>query len=115
MTTTVDITDYVAGDSLRLDFTVEQSDGTVFPSLSTCTIAWHLDQVSPLGPGPSLLTKSLGSGVTLNNAGTGSVSVAIGPGQIKALGSMLHSLIVTTAGGDVYTVAKGEFVAQASV
>lgn len=115
MTTTVDISDYVAGDSLRIDFTVLQSDGAVFPDLATCTIEWHLDQVGPLGPGRNILTKSLGHGVALVSAAAGTVRVDIAPGEISAMGAMLHSLVVTTAGGQTYTVTRGEFLALSSI
>jgi len=115
MSTEVDITDYVAGDALDIDFTVTQSDGSVFPSLSTCTIEWRLDFVSPLGPGANYLTKDLDGGVTLVDEEAGTVSVSIETDEIEPLGSLLHSLIVTTADGDKYTVAKGEFVAQAAL
>jgi hypothetical protein len=115
MSSQVDITDYVAGDSLEIDFTVLQSDGTVFPSLNTCTISWKLDQVAPLGPGANLLTKTLGQGVTLVSAPDGTVTVVINEGEVPAIGAMTHALVVTTGSGAQYTVAKGEFVAQASL
>jgi hypothetical protein len=114
MTTTVNITDYCAGDSLQIDFTVEQSDGTVFPNLDTATIVWSLHQVAPLGAGKLLLSKTtVGSGgVTVVSAQAGTVSVDINEGEIEPLGAMLHKLVVTTAGGDVYTVAKGQITAN---
>ena len=115
MTATVDITDYVAGDSLAIEFTVLQPDGSVFPDLDLCTIAWKLDQTAPLGVGANLLSKSLGHGVTLLSADIGTVSVVIDPGEIPSIGAMLHSLVITTDIGHIYTACRGEIVANSAL
>ena len=64
-----------AGDTLILEITAKDSDGTAL-DLTGLTVKWSLARVNT---SPALLTKTVGSGITVTNAALGQFKVELTP------------------------------------
>jgi hypothetical protein len=99
----------VRGDTRLIRATFVDEAGGVL-SLVGCTIRWWMAKTAN---GPSLLTKSIGSGVTVVNAAGGRFDVRIAPVDTANVvsippGDYYHECEVIDSSGDVATVFAGK-------
>ena len=93
-----------SGDSRRLQFTVTDAAGAAV-DLTGATITWAL--ATKLG-GTTLLTKTIGAGITVNGASAGQFYVAVDPADTASLaGTYYHEAEVVDALANKATVAVG--------
>ena len=112
---TMNIFDYVAGDSLDIDFTVLTASGSV-QNLTDCTAKWGVaKRISTMQFGPVLVTKTIGTGITVTNAALGTLKVSVSKGELTAVGDLIHELEVTLPSGASTTVASGILKSRAAV
>ncbi len=112
----MNLTTYV-GDSLRILGSVKsRAESTVPLNLTGCAIAFKA--VSSVG---AVLTieKSVGSGVTITDAASGSFRVDLDPADTTAIGvdggSLKYSIRVTVDVNHVHTVAVGTITIKKSL
>ena len=90
-----------SGDTLILEVTVNDPTGSPV-DLSSTTFAWALSKksASAVAPrGAALMTKALASGITLVDAATGRVDIALDPADTESLaGTYYHELQMTDTG-----------------
>ena len=90
----------VSGDTKILNITAQTSTGTAL-NLNGATITW---QLFPLGGGTALVTKSIGSGITVTDASNGVFQVKIDPADTASLaGSYNHEVQIVDTDGNVLT------------
>ena len=98
-----------SGDTKRLQFTVTDAAGTAV-DLTGATITWVL--AAKLG-GTTLLTKTIGFGITVNDASAGRFHVDLDPADTAALaGTYYHEAEVVDALGNKSTVAVGRITIE---
>jgi len=92
-----------AGDSETCAATATDSAGTAI-DLSGATITYQLTDGASV-----LVEKSLGDGITVTVAASGTFSVALDPADTTGLeaGTYWHSASITSSGGAVTTVLRG--------
>lgn len=115
--TTVTISDYVAGDTLALDFTLRDVDGDA-ADLTGAVIKWGVAAGKPgdaVFDSPLLVKSTATSGVTITDAVNGKVAVRVNRGEFTGVGNFVHELEVTLVGGESYTVARGVLRSAAAV
>jgi hypothetical protein len=97
----------------RLRFTLSNIDGQPM-DLTGAAVRWVLQET--LG-GSVLLSKSLGSGITLDGASTlGILFVDVNEDEVVQHGAFYHELLVTPAGGQEQPFAIGDaFVIPSTV
>jgi hypothetical protein len=109
---TVNLGKIFQGDTLQLDFVCQDQDGDP-QDLTDCSIKWGLapssDMASPI------ITKTVGSGVTITGAVTGRCQVLIGQGEINVAGVFFHELEITLPSGSSYTFAQGMVIVMPTV
>lgn len=94
----------VQGYSRIVDFTILNPDGTPL-NLTGKTLLWYIGPKTP-GAAP-LLTKGVGTGLTVTNAAAGQLRARIEQDEINDVGLLRHQLIVTD-GADSEPVSIGE-------
>lgn len=103
-----------SGDTKRLNYTVKDGAGTAI-DITTATFRWGLSKLGkpktagePSPQGAALLTKTVGSGITLTAPTLGQLTVALDPADTASLkGSFYHELEMVLS-GDTSTVAFGQ-------
>ncbi len=103
-----------SGDTKRLNYTVKDSAGTVI-DITTATFRWALSKLAKSGTagepspqGPAIVSKSIGSGITLTAPTLGELRVDLDPADTADLkGSFYHELEMVLA-GVTSTVAFGQ-------
>ena len=105
---------FVQGDSLTLSAVVYQADGTTPEDISGTAIRWEAHRmIGGVPVGEALVSKSIGSGVTVHDAPGGVFEVAILPADGEDLSGVLyHEAEVTFVGGVVDTILRGRWVVQ---
>jgi len=94
------------GNDVILQVTVIDQDGTVFPLTGATPIVWKL--MRELGCDPTLITKSLGSGITVTDAAGGKLEIKIDAADNLILSGIFeHELTVTDSISDKSTVMVG--------
>jgi hypothetical protein len=97
---------FANGDTVSLDFTATDSDGTAF-DLTGATIKWQL--TSRPGATAILTKQSGGTGISITDAPGGKFTVAIDPTDTVSVarGRYYHEAQVTDVSTNVSTVASG--------
>lgn len=110
-----DIVDYIAGDSMEIDFTVQDAAGAAL-DLSGAVVKWSATKAPGASNiGTAIVTKTIGSGITIMDATAGTLKVLIGKGDIQMIGWLFHDLEVTLPSGLSYTVAYGRINALPAI
>jgi len=104
----------VAGDSRTLRFTVTGDGGAAADLTGAQSVRWGCVRRQANGsfvPTPAL-EKTLGEGVTMIDPAGGIIDVTLSPSDTAALpaGRYYHQLELTSAAGDVATLASGMLV-----
>lgn len=68
-----------AGDYITLDFTAKEESGAAL-NLTGLTLKWSLGRTSD---GPALLTKTVGTGITVTDAAAGKFKVELDPADTQ--------------------------------
>lgn len=106
----MDITFY-AGDSRNLIINVVDQDNNPV-ILIGATIKWVLVN----SQGSSVISKSVGSGITINNASGGQFTISLSVNDTKGLsGNFQHIARVTTSDGSSSIVLTGTITVQPSL
>jgi len=98
-----------SGDSRTLEVTINDEVGAVV-DISSATLTWGLskksaDTTTPMGA--ALITKTIGSGITITDGPNGRCDVAIDPADTDALaGDFYHELEMVLT-GETSTVLYG--------
>lgn len=109
--TTVNLGTMFAGDTLIVNFTVQQANRTP-QDLTNCAVRWAVASADLLSV--PVLTKTEGNGVTITSAALGQCQAKIDAGDLTTPGLYRHELEVELQNGDTYTVAVGNLtVAEA--
>jgi hypothetical protein len=108
MPTSADMT-MVRGDTRIVRATFVDEAGAVL-SLVGCTIRWWMAKTAS---GPSLLSKAIGSGITVVNAASGRFDVRMAPADTANVstippGDYYHECEVVDNAGEVATVFAGK-------
>lgn len=104
------ITDYVAGDSLVLEYTIRAKGGGI-PDLTGATFKYGVAPVARRVRGSTLFTKTLGSGIAVTDLASATVRVTVNKGDIPDAGEYYHELEVTLANSESYTPMGGQIMA----
>lgn len=112
MATEQNIEGYFSGDHANLNFTLTDDNDTALDLTGALAIEWQLAQ--RVSSSSALITKTLGSGITITNASGGLITVALIPADTASLKSpdgspYYHECQVTDASGNVSTVTYGTF------
>lgn len=104
--------DMHSGDSRDLEITVvDENDAAV--DVSAATMTWELSKLDSSGTlpaprGAALVTKTVGSGITITDGPNGELTVALDPADTADLrGDHYHELQIVT-GGKTSTVLFGK-------
>lgn len=106
--------DYVAGENVTWEFTIEQADGTAKP-LDNSTVEWYLlPRRGADGSRATLSDSSTGVDVTVVDAAAGRVNVHIAQDVTSDLGgeTLWQRLVVDDDGSDEKQIWSGEFPVQ---
>jgi hypothetical protein len=116
MTSGCDVKDYVAGDTLTINVEITTPAGGP-QDLAGANLRWDLaPQPSAGEPSPaSLLSKSIGAGITVTDAAGGKARIVVGKGEIATPATYVHQLELTLATGESYTVMRGRVTASAAI
>lgn len=99
---------YFSGDHLVLEVTVQDDAGSVLDLTGIQALVWELAKT--VKSSTAHVTKSIGSGITVINATSGRVDVAIVPADTASLkGEKYHEMQMTDSNGNVSTVMYGKF------
>jgi hypothetical protein len=107
---------FVAGDSRILRFTATEDDGTTLINLTGAAIRWEL---FPWPSGPkygvpdetAVVSKAVGSGITITDPAGGIFEVKLDPADTAALlGMHWHEVEAVDADGNVLTSSSGHFL-----
>ncbi len=99
-----------AGDAKNLNVTALDDDGGAL-NLTGGTLTWILRQDARSGP--VLLTKTIGSGITVTNAAGGLFTVALVEADTQDLaGSYYHECVFEDSGGNPSTILTGNFILE---
>ena len=95
----------VAGDSTTVQFTVSNASGGILDLTGAQAVRWVMSAVP--AP-PAILSKALGSGITITNATGGVVQVALLSADTNTLsGTYYHELQIEDVNSNWSTVAQG--------
>lgn len=99
---------FVAGNSRIIRCTVQQDDTSAY-DLTGASITWQLFAMAGgTFTGAALVTKSVGSGITITNAVGGIFEVTLAPDDTEGLsGTYYHEAEATMPGNVVHTVFQG--------
>jgi hypothetical protein len=101
--------DLFAGDAFLLPLTLENPDGTPH-SLVGSTIVWNLfPMTGAVISSTPLLTKGIGTGITVVDQDAGQVIVSIDAGEVPDVGVYFHKLTATEV-GSTSTYVDGRFL-----
>lgn len=101
---------FYSGDSRNLIISVIDENNTEI-DLTGAAIEWVL-----INQGEIILSKSIGSGITINNASGGQFAIALTVNDTrKLLGTYPHMARVTTSNGNSSIVLTGTITIQASL
>jgi len=105
MSTKVQI-EFISGDSQKLIITVQDADNApAAKNLTGATITWALARSRGSAP---LITKTVGSGITVTDAANGALEVAIAPADTATIdGVHYHELEVVDSAGNKSTAVYG--------
>lgn len=100
-----------AGDTIRLAFAVT-TDGTTPKNLTGAAVSWAfspLNAATGSAGGAAIVTKTVGSGITLTDATGGLLLVKLEPADTASVagGDYYHELQITDAASDKLTAAFG--------
>jgi hypothetical protein len=107
------------GDSRTLTFGPVRDESGVVVDLTGVTITWEMGRFAVYSkagvltaPRSPLVTKTIGSGVTVTDAVGGLFQVTLASTDTKTLApdDYYHEAEITEAGGAVYTTTEGRFV-----
>lgn len=102
-----------AGDTKRLHFTLTSGPPSNTPlDIQDTTIRWQASKgtLARFSVIP-VLTKTIGDGLEVTDAFSGTLTVELLPGDTETLkGTFYHELEITDASGDVSTAFVGEMV-----
>lgn len=108
-----DVRDYIAGDTLTMNYTLNNPDGSAM-DLTAATIKWGAALVTNGKFASASVEKTVGDGITVTNAVAGQISVDVDAGDITAAGLYYHELEVVVAGQSL-TMCKGTLHADAAL
>ena len=99
------------GDTTKLRVSVVDSDDAVF-NLTGCTIRWWFSKQTASNPyvfsKTALITKSIGSGITVISAIAGTLTIDLASIDTRTLkGDFYHELEVVDSLGQIQTVLNG--------
>ena len=99
---------FIAGDTRTIRATVEQSPGVPF-NLTGASIKWQMFAMSGgTFTGSPIISKSVGSGITITDAGAGIFHISLLSADTTGLaGTYYHESEVTLPGSIVHTVFTG--------
>jgi len=115
MTTTAQNFEIYKGDDLTLQVTVKNADGTA-KDLTGATIKWQLS--TGVNATPPLLSKAVGTGITITNAAGGVFEIAIAQSDtasMPAKDTYYHEAEVTDGAGKKSTVLTGTAKVKAAL
>lgn len=100
---------FVAGDHLNLQVTATNPAGTALDLTGAQTIKWQAFAYSKAVPsGAAVISKTLGSGITIINATSGRFDIGLVPGDTSALdGDYYHEAELTDAASKISTLFTG--------
>jgi hypothetical protein len=108
----------VRGDTRRYQVTVTDDAGLPV-DLSGASIYFTVRKKysSSSDDTDAVFQKSVGNGISISDASSGSIAIVIAPTDTRALPAslFLYDLQVNTGAGDVITAALGEFAVKADV
>lgn len=94
----------VSGDSKQLNITATESDGTAIDLTGVSAIKWSLFSTTN---GTEILTKTLGSGITVTTALSGVFAVVLDPADTTSLsGEYRHEVQITDASSNILTLSE---------
>ncbi len=94
-----------SGDTKNLEITVKDEDD-VAVDLTDCELFWELSLI--VGLNPPLISKELGSGLTVVDAATGRFDIKIESGDTEGLvGSFVHEVRMIDDDDNVSTILQG--------
>lgn len=96
----------VGGDSKNLKIKARDSDGNALPLVGASSVKWQLiDHIT----GAVLVTKTLGSGITITDADEDFLTVPLIPADTTGLeGDYIHESEVIDASGDTLTPRENQ-------
>jgi hypothetical protein len=101
-----------AGVKRTISYTAKNSAGTVV-DLTGASIAWKIAR--RFGEG-DILSKSVGSGIAVDNAASGTFTVTLTADDTNELwGNYVFECIVTDSGGSQHMVARGDIEVKADI
>jgi hypothetical protein len=104
-----DVTDYHAGDALKIDVVTKNSDGTA-EDISGASIDWYLKESDGDDDANAILTKSTSGDITITDAAAGQFTIKINTAETAGLsGSKFHICRLTDSAGDRATLFHGTF------
>lgn len=105
---------FIAGDTRTVQATVEQSAGAPF-NLTGAAIKWQVFAMSGgTFTGSPIISKSVGSGITITNAAGGIFQISLASADTTGLaGTYYHEAEVTMPGGIVHTALTGTITIKA--
>lgn len=100
----------MAGDYLRLDVSVVDGDGVAIDLTGILGATYEIVEDQP-GGADSKVAKSLGSGITVTDAGNGAVQIVVASGDTDGLdGRYLHAFKYTDSANRLSTAFIGQAV-----
>lgn len=104
-----------SGDDRVLEFTVNQQDDSGPEDISGAALTFVITKqsaavTSPTPAGTPLVTKTIGSGITIVNAANGRADVVLGTADSAALKGTYYYELQMVLGGVTSTVAYGAVV-----
>lgn len=105
----------VAGDTVTVRWTVKDRSGALV-DLSTYAITFVLSRAKTLtlADGSPILTKTVGSGITINSTGLFTVTLSASE-TTNLLGNFIYNVKLTDGSGNVTTIAYGPMEVQQSL
>src|SRR5947209_3566985 len=101
----------VKGMTLKLPVTVTDVDNSGAKSLTSATISWNVWQHPTPSTKTAVITKAIGTGIAVTNAGAGQFTITVDPADTASLAetSFSHTCVVTDSNGDKEVVFSGTF------
>lgn len=111
----VDINDYTAGDTIIMELMVKTPGGDAV-DLTGATLTWRIaTPPSGVAIGDALVTKTVGSGIVVNDAVTGDITITLTAGDFTEVGQYWHELEIVHASGESYTYMAGSLRSRAAI
>jgi hypothetical protein len=94
------------GDTYIISFELKQANG-VAQNLTDCALKFGVSEANCLKS--PYLTKTIGSGITVNDEANGKGVIRLEKGELSRTGMMAFELEATMPSGESYTFAQGRF------